>query len=191
MKKPLAGGAPVLIDTRNDALWRLRCAIAASRCVLAENHNNITTFVDFDPERGRGQELCRVKWNEEATMYDWDVSPDGSAIAYIESGHAQTDIHVITLRDHSATNTVLPVRNVDPLRSIRWNAHATGFFVSTGNASSDALSILHVTFDGAYKILRREVNSGMATVATSADGKHIAFRRWEPNNNIWMLRRER
>ncbi|HEX2586541.1 MAG TPA: winged helix-turn-helix domain-containing protein, partial [Steroidobacteraceae bacterium] len=99
MKKPLSGGKAIAIDTRDDALWRLHCAATALRCVVAENNGDETTFFNFDVDRGKGETLYSVKWGEADTFYEWDVSPDGSAIAYVNVSSAPTDIHIVTLRN--------------------------------------------------------------------------------------------
>jgi hypothetical protein len=82
------------------------------------------------------------------------------------------------------------VSNTDGFRSLCWDAQGAGFVVTANYASGDAWSILHIAFDGSFKLLRREINTGRTPIATSRDGRYLAFRRWEPNNNIWMLQRK-
>jgi len=190
MKKPMQGGKSVVVDTRNDALWKLRCAATTGRCVVAENNGDETTFFNFDVDRGRGEILYRVKWGKQDTFYEWDVSPDGSAIAYVDLTSAPTDIHIVTLRNGSATHVLVPVTDADAFRSLRWDAKGTGFVATANYASGDAWSILHISLDGTFTLLRRELNTGRTPVAASRDGRYLAFRRWEPNNNIWMLQRK-
>ena len=190
MKKPLAGGEPSLVDTRNDIRRGIRCAKTINFCVVAENNSDKTTFSAFDPDKGRGNELYSIDWSSSKITYDWDLSADGKRIGYADLNHSPIEIHLVYLDQVPITSTVVAFDVADSLRSLRWDAETKGFFASSSNANGDSLSLLHLYTNGSVKVLQRDLNSEDSYMIGSADGKYLAFNKWLKHSNIWLLQRE-
>ena len=77
-RMPTAGGAPEKVfDIQGAASFRCG-GLRGSPCVLCEIVRGDADFTEFDPVRGRGQEVARVKAQR---LLAWDLSPDGTANA--------------------------------------------------------------------------------------------------------------
>src|SRR5205823_12324979 len=84
MRVALSGGPP---QSRGEIqnLGLIRCARAANVCVVSDSGTKERVFYALDPAKGKGRELLRTG-PELNPVEDggWDVSPDGSALAFLK-----------------------------------------------------------------------------------------------------------
>ena len=165
----------------------LRCARQKNWCVLAEHTAARAVFYAFDPMLGKGAELAEIKWTPGATFCDWDISPDGSYIAFIDTVNDPHAIGVVDLRVSPAIIARVHVSGQDPLRTISWDAKGSGYYVSTYNNEGDILRLLHISGSGEAHVLDQKLNSVDGRMYVSPDGRHLAFHRFVANPNIWLL----
>ena len=88
MRVPLAGGHPEVVLTGH--FEGQGCARSpATLCVFAERtpDRKQLIFTSFDPVNGRGKELTRMDVDSN-TGYEWNLSPDGSRIAFHKAAEA-------------------------------------------------------------------------------------------------------
>jgi DNA-binding winged helix-turn-helix (wHTH) protein len=190
MRQRLSGGLAEMLDARQDAYRQIRCAAHANVCVLANYDDHGISFIQVDPKNGIGDELARVKWVPTYNSEIWDISPDGTRIAYINNIDHADSIELFDLASTSRNKTSIHVVNNDPLRSLFWDAEGRGFYVSAYDTSGRVLELLHVSLEGSTHILRTQATSGEGWAIPSPDGKHLAYQQWTQDGNIWMLQRQ-
>lgn len=190
MRKPTAGGPAELIDTRPDLYRSIRCARVKSVCVIAEHSIDESIFYKFDAEQGRGKEIARAPWSPGADFYDWDISPDASRIAYVDTANNGSNISFISLSDNPATSQ-LNIPGFEQLSTLSWDAAGKGFFISSHEASNESapLVLLHVGLDGNVSVLRHQLNSAEGWAMPSPDGHQLAYQQWTLDGNVWLLER--
>jgi len=187
MRVSISGGAPEMVS-EGKTIEGLRCSWSpASLCVLSEEtpDRKQCIFTAFDPMKGRGRELTRVELQQRGQGYYWDLSRDGSRLAFAqELLGGERRIHVLPLSLGAAHEVVIK-RDIE-MASLSWTIDGMGFFV--GGSPPDA-ELLYVNMDGTTDVLwKRETlfNYGPAGIP-SPDGRHLAILGHTINSNIWML----
>jgi len=190
MRKPVSGGPAELIDTRSDLYRSLRCAYKANQCVLVDHVADQSIYYEFEPDKGRGKELARTPWSPGYDFYDWDISPDATRIAYVDTADNSSSIGIIALGDEPTT-THMKVPGFEQLSTLSWDSTGKGFYISSHEADADTapLMLLHVTLDGHVSTLRSQLNSSEGWAIPSPDGQRLAFQQWSSDGNVWLLER--
>ncbi|HEX2584784.1 MAG TPA: LpqB family beta-propeller domain-containing protein [Steroidobacteraceae bacterium] len=188
MRKPIAGGPAELIDTRADIYRSIRCAYKANRCVLAEHTTDQSIYYEFNAEKGRGNELARTPWSSGYDFYDWDVSPDATRIAYVDTAEGSSSIGIITLGEQ-LTIKHMTVPGFEQISTLMWDSNGKGFYISSHESDSETapLVLLHATLDGRIATLRYQLNSIDGWAIPSPDGQRLAFQQWSSDGNVWLL----
>jgi DNA-binding winged helix-turn-helix (wHTH) protein/Tol biopolymer transport system component len=188
MKAEADGSEPSMIATKNDFYWMLHCATSAPRCVLEEHDKDQRIFIDFNPDTLERKELLRVSWIPGISFYDWDISPDGTHLAYIDEA---TDPHDIAVVDLASPTTIKHIRvtHRSALRTLVWNSTGSGFYSSTYDINGELLQLLHIDMYGKYRVLRSEIDTKDGWAIPSRDGKHLLMQGYSPHSNIWLLQR--
>lgn len=189
VRKSLVNGQQEIIDSNLDSYRTVRCAVRADVCVIAEHESDQGIFYTFDPTKGKGKVLSRVKWAPSLNYCYWDISPDGRRIAYIDTADDVDGIAVISLDARDLTVKHVHVSNQDPLRTLIWDAAGKGFYASVVHSSGDMLKLLHIDMNGVAETMRWQVNSLDGRAVPSPDGRHIAYQQTVINSNIWLLQK--
>jgi len=182
MRVPVSGGSPELVLTATTD-GGPRCARSpATLCAIAERSEDRKelVFTAFDPAKGRGRVLAEWKTYANAD-YFWDLSPDGTRIAILKKrdGH----IHIFSLSGRAPQ--VVTAKGWDVLTSAVWTADGKGLYVSSFKERGSVL--LHTDLQGNARLLW-EHRGGIDTWGVpSPDGRHIAIRGWNVENNLWMM----
>jgi Tol biopolymer transport system component len=160
-----------------------RCpSVAASSCVLAEADQDSIVFTPFDPIHGKATETVRLQ--AAPARFFWDLSPDGSSIAYGEYGSRPGDhITIMTLRDH-ATREV-PLNPWTNLNSVSWSAAGRHLFVTT--SKREGSDLLHVALDGKVDVLRQLTGRWFGISRPSPDDRILAFGLRTLDSNVWLI----
>jgi len=188
MKADPDGINPVRIATRNDFYWMLHCSTAASNCLLEEHDNDQRMFIAFNADTHERKELLHVPWIPGISFYDWDISPDGSQLAYIDEATDPNDIAIVNLASMPEIKHIR-VAHRSALRTLVWDSMGAGFYSSAYDINGELLQLLHIEMDGKYHVLRSELDTKDGWAIPSRDGKHLLMQGYSPNSNIWLLQR--
>jgi Tol biopolymer transport system component len=163
-----------------------RCPVSErASCVLAEADQEDILFTFFDPVNGRGSEAARV--HASPAKFFWDVSPDGSQLAYGEFKSEENDsIVILTLKDGRARQ--LQLVGQSNLSSLSWAAGGRGLFVTTKRREGSDL--LYIGLDGSLSVLRQDTGRVFVTPRPSANGRFLAYAVRTTDSNVWLLERK-
>jgi serine/threonine protein kinase/Tol biopolymer transport system component len=204
MRVPITGGQPELVMTTRSYGGPVCTRPPSSLCAIAEATLDRKQLIltALDPVRGRGRELSRFNTDPDALDYVWDLSPDGTRIAFL--GYPEGRIHIVPLGGQASRELV--VRDWDRFLSVNWAADGKGLFVSSLVPGGSAL--LHVDLLGQAHVLWEKKgstgpwngppwngpSSGGWVVGPSApwavpspDGRHLAIHTWSLSANMWMM----
>jgi len=151
-------------------------------CVLAEADPEEILFTFFDAVNGRRSEAARVR--AAPAKFFWDLSPDGSQLAYGEFKSEENDsITILTLKDGVTRQVQLAGESA--LSSLSWAAGGRGLFVTTKRREGSDL--LHVGLDGKISLLREETGRVFISPRPSPNGRFLAFAVRTTDSNVWLL----
>jgi serine/threonine protein kinase/DNA-binding winged helix-turn-helix (wHTH) protein len=200
MRVPTSGGAPQLV-LEGRGIGSLACARSPSAlCVFSEltPDGRQLIFSAFDPVNGRRQELTRLNVRKLVHFYRraWDLSSDGSRIAFAEYPEQEGRIQILPLAGGEAREVIF--KGWPGLFSIAWAPDGKGLFgwgISTQAARS---TFLYVDLGGRTNVLwQRSANvywrgadpqwgfEGYAVA--SPDGRYLAFAGYDMGSNVWLL----
>jgi Tol biopolymer transport system component len=200
MRKPLAGGTAELVLEAKGApgsaqtSYRVimptmtgqpafRCPSQRdSACVLAEAGQHEVVFYSFSPvPAATKSELFRIKADDPNTVA-WDLSPDGSRVAYAEYDWHSTTVHIRDL----GTNLVrdVPLKDAVELSTLAWSADGQSLFTTTFSLTGS--SLLHVDLDGKYRLLYKGAKE-VEGARPSPDGRYLAFGDVVSASNVWLV----
>jgi len=154
----------------------------STSCVLSEAGSNDVVFYSFAPLPGTVKsEIFRIEANN-PDDFNWDLSPDGSRIAYSEFSWHSASIHIRELR--SNTTRDIPLRDVTGLSTLSWSADGKSFFATA--FALDGSSLFHVTLDGKYRLLYKGAKE-VEGARPSSDGRQLAFGDVVSASNVWLV----
>jgi Tol biopolymer transport system component len=159
-----------------------RCPVVRTNsCVKSEEVQTQVVFTAFEPLEGRRAELFRVDFDP-ATVSFWDLSPDGSQIAFLEREERRGVIRIFQV--NGKLTGEIPLKGWNHLDSVAWSADGRGLFVTS--YSSRGSSLLHVNLNGEIHLLRKST-MWTDTPVPSPDGRYLAFGEVIPDSNAWMI----
>ena len=151
-------------------------------CVLAEAEQDNVVFTYFDPVRGRGIEAARVQTLP--SKFFWDLSPDGSRIAYGEfRSTAAEHLTILNLNDRMPREIALGTRT--NLSSVAWSAGGEDLFVAT--LKREGSDLLHVGLDGKVDVLTEMKGRWFGTPRSSPNDRFLAFGLRTVDSNVWLI----
>jgi serine/threonine protein kinase/Tol biopolymer transport system component len=191
MRVPTSGGAPQLV-LEGRGINGLACAQPpATNCVFSEETPDATQviFSGLDPAHGRGQELTRINLPRPSPGgYAWDLSRDGSRLAYAQYDLREGRIQILPLAGGEAHE--VHVKGHSSFATLNWAADGKGLLIGVGTGISSGSPLLYVDLEGRAEDLWQQA-SGSAWWGTwgvpSPDGRHLALLAWEFDSNVWML----
>lgn len=159
-----------------------RIVVASRPCVLGEVNGEQIVFSAFDPRLGRQGELARIEVEPSDTF--WDLSPDGSRIAFGKLEGNGGHIRILDLAGGKARQ--ISVKGWSNLTSVGWSVDGRSLFAT--NWASKGASILRVALNGETQLLHK-APSGMQLERTvpSPDGHYLAFGEVATASNAWMI----
>lgn len=200
MRRPVGGGSSELIlEAKADPTspqnrhWvvlptmtgqpAFRCPSRGSRpCVLSESGSGELVFYSFAlvPSAHRS-ELFRVHADDPNSVA-WDLSPDGSKIAYAQYDWKSASIHVRELSTAAVRDILL--KGLTELSTLTWSTDGKSWFATTPAITGS--SLFHVTVDGQYHVLYKGAKE-VEGARTSPDGRYIAFGDVVSASNVWLV----
>jgi serine/threonine protein kinase len=184
MRSPVSGGPGQLV-LEGEGILDYHCArTPAHVCVVEESRaeQKQVVFTTFDPEKGRGHEFGRISARPDLSL-DWDLSPDGSHIAYSRSDEDEGRIHFLSLS--GATIADLAVQGWHRFYGINWAPDGQGLFVTSNPAN--AVNILYLDLRGHPYPLWQHEGEFVCWGMPSPDGRYLAISIPTYDANIWMI----
>jgi eukaryotic-like serine/threonine-protein kinase len=200
MRRPVGGGLPELVLEAKvlrgaaQASYRVvlptmvgqpafRCpSKSRTSCVLSEAGPHEVTFYSFVPEPGAVKtEMFRIQTDHPDGLA-WDLSPDGSQIAYAEYSWQSASIHIRELTTNVTRD--IPLKGLTELSTLSWSADGKGFFATTFAVTGSTL--YHVTAEGKYSVLYKGAKE-VEGARSSPDGRYLAFGDVQSASNVWVL----
>ncbi len=189
MRVPTSGGAPQL-ELEGRGIDYLACARSpATLCVFSEESpdRKQVIFSAFDPSQDhRTRELTRISLKPPVIVYGWDLSPDGSHLAWTQWDWQGGRIQILPLAGGEVRE--VNVGGWDSLRRLFWAADGRGLFVSTD--TNAGYTLLYVDLEGRSQVLWQQ-RFPTAWVEgrgiPSPDGRSLAMVAPSTDNNVWLL----
>jgi eukaryotic-like serine/threonine-protein kinase len=184
MRVPTSGGAPQLV-LEGQGIYRLACAQSrATNCVFSEQtpDGRQLIFSAFDPMHGRGRELTRINLQQPNASYDWDLSRDGSLLAFTSPNDSEGRIQILPLAGGEALQVKVKGRR---FVTLNWTADGKGLLVGEPHDAT----LLYVDLEGRAEVLWQQRLALWATLwgVPSPDGRNLAMLGFTSENNVWML----
>jgi Tol biopolymer transport system component len=150
-------------------------------CVLSEALQNEIIFSSFEPMPSAARaEIFRVDAKNPNNLF-WDLSPDGSRIAYGERG-LHSIIRVREIRSRTASDMALP--EWPELYTIGWSADGKSLFAT--DFAPTGSSLLHISLDGRVRVLYKAAKE-VELPKASPDGRQLAFGEVVSSSNVWLI----
>jgi Tol biopolymer transport system component len=192
MRSPLSGGpAETVLETKGETSFYgtpdVRCpSERPADCVLKEEDHGTTEFTAFDPVHGRTQKTIRV--DHAPGQVSWDLSRDGSRLAYANADVRSGQITVVNLTDK--TTQTIDIGGWANLRHLSWAADGGALFFTV--LRRDGAPLLRTGLNGSIDVLR-ELRTGETVEypRPSPDGRSIAYGVMTSNYNVWMIEERR
>jgi Tol biopolymer transport system component len=200
MRRPVGGGLPELVLEAKGLLgsaqasYRVvlptmagqpafRCpSLSPTSCVLGEAGRNEVTFYSFVPVPGAVKtEIFRIK-TDHPDGVAWDLSPDGSQIAYAEYSWRSASIHIRELTTNVTRD--IPLKGLTELSTLSWSADGKSFFATTFAVTGS--SLYHITQEGKYSLLYKGAKE-VEGARQSPDGRYLAFGDVQSASNVWVV----
>jgi Tol biopolymer transport system component len=192
MRVPTSGGpAQQVLEGHGTAC--LACARSpATLCVFSEespDHKQLI-FSGFEPsQEARRRELTRVNPKRSGTwgFYSWDLSPDGSRLAFTRYDMREGHIQILPLAGGEVRE--VNVKGWSGLFRLFWAADARGLFVSA-NATGPRNTLLYVDLEGRSQVLWQQwfpLAAPNGTGIPSPDGRYLAVLADSTDSNVWLL----
>jgi Tol biopolymer transport system component len=156
--------------------------VTSPPCVLGEINGNQIVFSAFDPRLGRQGEVARIQVEPSLTF--WDLSPDGSRIAFGKMEGDGGHIRLLDLAGGRARDVT--VKGWSNLASVGWSADGRSLLAT--NWASKGASILRVNLNGQIQLLYKAPSSMLLErLVPSPDGRYLAFGEVATASNAWMI----
>lgn len=150
-------------------------------CILVEVDQEQVVFSAFDPLQGKRGELARLDIEPADTF--WDLSPDGSRIAFGGCEPHGGRIHILDLVSGKAS--YITVKAWSCLTSTGWSPDGKSLFLTNWAASGG--SILRVALNGETHLVHKANGMQLERPVVSPDGGYLAYSEVATASNAWMI----
>jgi eukaryotic-like serine/threonine-protein kinase len=151
-------------------------------CVLSEAGPHEVVFYSFSPVPAASKsQLFQIEVGDPNAL-SWDLSPDGSRIAYAELTLRSASIHIRELGANTTRD--IPLKGITELSTLSWSADGKSLFATTFALSGS--SLFHVTLDGKYSVLYKGAKE-VEAARPSPDGRYLAFGDVVSASNVWLV----
>jgi eukaryotic-like serine/threonine-protein kinase len=178
MRVSVTGGAPEVVGSSRSLFFPLRCSLKS--CVWGEPSpdDNQFFFFEFDPLKGKGQQLAKTNDPYPSRYPNFEVSPDGDLVGWIRPG----TLRILSLKDGKTWDVKYKGDWVPYV--FFWAADGKGIFLSNRWTRSGA-TLMHMDLQGNLLPLWKTVSNIWGV--PSPDGHRLAIAVGMSNSNVWML----
>jgi Tol biopolymer transport system component len=150
-------------------------------CVLSEGTEREVVFSSFEPVPSASKtEVFHILSKVPNNVF-WDLSPDGSRVAYAQRGEASV-VHIRNLKQNSTRDISIP--QWPELLTLGWSADGSSLFAT--NFAPTGSSLLHISLDGIVTPLYKSTKDAELPKA-SPDGRYLTFGAVESSSNVWLI----
>jgi hypothetical protein len=150
--------------------------------VVSEAAAHEVVFYSFAPvPSATKSEIFRVTVKQ-PDLVAWDLSPDGSRVAYCERDARSATIHVRELGP--GTTRDIPIPGWVEFWTLGWAADGKSLFVTNWEPAGS--SLLHVTLDGKCRVLYQAAKEAELPRA-SPNGRSLVFGEVVSASNVWLI----
>jgi len=178
--RPFSAGGTEPVVSKCDA--RYRCAAGQRVCVTSETAGGETTWWSWDVHSARRSDVIH---RHPRAILDWDLSPDGSTVAF---GANDDRLRRIDVAAKKVTETLLSPGGILQFLSFLPDGRqmiATGIGFPTGT-----YALLRIDGNGHTEPLATSDSEWMGWAAVSRDGRRVAIDRKSFVTEVWMLEPE-
>jgi eukaryotic-like serine/threonine-protein kinase len=185
MRAPIGGGAAQTLTPIAPNASNISCAHQPSQlCVMDEPTPDMKklVFSRLDPVKGKGESLLNLEITP-GGLYNWMLSPDGTAIVFMEFNPLEGRIRVLSLQGKPERDIV--VKDWAGFNSVDWAADSKSFFVSSQAPTSATL--LHVDMEGHATPLWEQRGAWKTWAIAAPNGRYLALLGMTSSSNVWMI----
>jgi hypothetical protein len=157
--------------------------VLAEARVDEKEHRTRVVLSTFDPARGQRRELATIADDGAGTTF-WDVSPDGSTIAFGQFDWGGGD-QITLLRPAAGERRVVRLKDFKNLADVAWAEDGRSLFATTETIRGGQL--LHVMLDGTTHLLRAFDGRTVLKPRPSPDGRSLLLGVIQTNSNAWVI----
>jgi Tol biopolymer transport system component len=180
MRVPVGGGSAELVPVAT--LPGVDCPASSGSCILGAAESNQLVFDALDPEHGPGRELYRSGFPA-ANDFSSKISPDGSTIAISSNDQLHGKIRFIDLARRQEHDAALS-EGID-IFALDWTADGKALLASATQTGQNM--IVRIELDGKVTTLANFGVHQVFWIASSPDGRHLAFSQRTQENNVWLV----
>jgi len=149
-------------------------------CVLSEAGPHEVVFYSFAAAPAKSA-LFRIDASNPNEV-SWDLTPDGSRVAYSENDWQSATIHIRDLRTNTTRD--LTLKSLAELSTLSWSADGKSLFATRFGLTGS--SLFHVSLDGTYRLLYKGAKE-IEGARPSPDGRYLAFGDVVSASNVWLV----
>jgi len=166
----------------------IRCPRAfGGACVIAELRGSDTdaqvVVSAFDPLTGQPRQMAAAKGGG---LTFWDVSPDGSTVAFGEFAWDGGD-RITLVAPATGDRREVQVKDFKNIVDVAWAADGRSLLAATATLHGGEL--LRVMLDGRAVLLRRFQSQNVFAPRPSPDGRSLLLGVQQYNSNAWVIER--
>jgi Tol biopolymer transport system component/tRNA A-37 threonylcarbamoyl transferase component Bud32 len=192
MRVPSSGGPPQLV-LEGRGIDYLACARSpATLCAFSEETRDQKQliFTAFEPSQGTRRELTRVSLKQPVAAYCWDLSPDGSLLAFTRYDVREGRLQILPLAGGQARE--VNVGGWSHLSRLYWAADGKALFVSAAGGTPPGDVLLRVNLEGRAQVVWQSkgyvgFNYEPTRGVPSPNGRYLAVLGYTNDSNVWML----
>jgi Tol biopolymer transport system component len=177
-------GARSFPDVRCPAHVDGSCVLAEAR-VNEKDHRTRVVLSTFDPGNGQVRELATIA-DDHAGATFWDVSPDGSTIAFGQFAWGGGD-QITLLGTRTGERRVVQLKTLKNLSDVAWAEDGRSLFATT--ATIRGAQLLHVSLDGITHLLHTFDGQIVLNPRPAPDGRSLLLGVLQTNSNAWIVER--
>ena len=186
MRTPVTGGFGELILELNpgETNFDFTCVRKSNACVIGRTEKEDLVIREFDPMKGQGAELGRIKVGAPGAWMSWDISPDGTQVAISGTEDLGSRVRIYNLKDH--TQRDVKIGEGFAFLSVTWSSDGHELYVA-GQKGMEQFVIARIELSGHFKLLTTKPIAYYIGVTASPDGKYAAYMEQTTDSNVYLL----
>jgi hypothetical protein len=178
----ISGGVPRTVV--KGAIRGINCpAVPGAEYVLEQidDQHHQSRFMGYNVLENKTRDLFTLPFSDEGGY--WNLSPDGSRIAFLQRDLHNGSIHIRSLS--GKVESEFRVKGWNELKCIDWATDGKTLFV--GGVMPKGATLLRSDLNGHAQVLWSDIGASRIWAIPSPDGKHVAIRDEVFDQNVWLL----